>query len=98
MTNLKVKEIAGGVVFDVKVVPGSSKTAFGGLLGDMLKVKVAAAAQKGKANQCLIEFLTQQLGVKRKAVSITAGITSPVKQIRITGITAEDLLRLLNLK
>jgi len=80
------------VVFSVKVVPGSSRTAIAGVLGGMLKVKVAAPAEKGKANKCLIEFLANQLGVKKNAVSIIRGQTSPVKYIKVIGISPETLL------
>lgn len=80
------------VEFTVKVVPRSSRTALVGLLGDMLKIKLAAAPEKGKANESLVEFLAQALGVKRNAIKITAGQTSPVKTIRITDISAEALL------
>ena len=92
MDNLKIEQKDGGVVFGVKVVPGSSRTALAGLLGAMLKVKVAAAPEKGKANKCLIEFLSKQLGVKKKQISIISGQTNPVKTISIAGISIETLL------
>lgn len=97
MSNLSTQEIDGGVVFVVKVVPGSSRTAISGLLDGMLKIKVAAAPEKGKANQCLVEFLARQLGIRKNALTITSGATSPVKHIQVTGISAETLLRKLNL-
>ena len=97
MTLLKIQEVNGAVVFSVKVVPRSSKTAIAGVLGGMLKVKLSAAPEKGKANQALIEFLADTLGVKKNSVKITSGLTSPVKTIEITGISAETLLQKLNL-
>ena len=66
MGNFVIQEVNGSVVFKVKAVPGSSRTAVGGLLDGMLKVKIAAPPEKGKANQCLIEFLAKKLGVKKK--------------------------------
>ena len=66
MSELAIQEEEGGVTFTVKVVPGSSRTAVSGVLNGMLKVKVAAVAEKGKANKGLIEFLAEQLGVKKK--------------------------------
>jgi uncharacterized protein (TIGR00251 family) len=98
MTNLSFQEGDEGVVFRAKIVPGSSgSTRICGLLDGMLKVKVAAPPEKGKANQCLIRFLAKALGVKRNAVGILAGKTQPVKQVRVMGITAETLLKKLNL-
>ena len=77
----------------MKVVPGSSKTAWAGVLGDLLKVKVAAPPEKGKANKCLVEFLAKQLGVKKNQISILSGQTNPVKTIQITNISVESLFK-----
>lgn len=80
----------------VKVVPGSSRTAIAGVLGGMLKVKVAAPPEKGKANMMLTALLVQRLGVGRQDVEILSGRTGPIKQVRIAGVATEavrDLLR-----
>lgn len=97
MANSTIREVDGGVVFVAKIVPGSNRTVVCGLLDGMLKIKVSAAAEKGKANQCLLKFLAKQLGVKKNAVSITSGLTNPVKQVQVLGISAEILLKKLNL-
>jgi uncharacterized protein (TIGR00251 family) len=87
-----IQEIEGGVVFTVKVVPGSSRTGIAGILGGILKIKVAAAAEKGKANKSLIDFLAQTAGVRKNNVKIISGQTNPVKRIQISGITAEQII------
>jgi len=98
MGNLKIEEHNEGAVFVAKVVPGSSgPTRICGLLEDMLKIKVSAPPEKGKANQCLVKFLSKQLGVNKNAVSIISGTTSPVKHVRISGMTANMLRMKLNL-
>jgi uncharacterized protein (TIGR00251 family) len=98
MGNLKIEENDGGAVFTAKIVPGSSgPTRICGLLDEMLKIKVSAAPEKGKANQCLIKFLAKQLGVKKNAVSIISGLRSPVKHVKVAGMTADTLSRKLNL-
>ena len=89
MAGLVVKQSDGRVVFGVKVVPGSSRTAVCGLLDGMLKVKVAAPAEKGKANDCLIGFVADELGVKKKAIEIVKGNTNPVKQLAVEGVSIE---------
>ncbi len=67
MANLTIQETDESVVFVVKVVPGSSgPTRICGLLDGMLKVKVSAAPEKGKANQCLLKFLPFLFPVLRK--------------------------------
>jgi uncharacterized protein (TIGR00251 family) len=98
MEQLRIQQAGNAVVFSVKVVPRSSKTALAGVLGGMLKVKLAAAPEKGKANQSLIEFLADILGAKKNAVKITSGLTSPVKTIQIEGVSSEFLLKKLNLE
>ena len=85
------------VTFVAKVVPGSSKTAVVGILDHMIKVKVAAPPEKGKANQCLIAFLAKKLGLRKKAVGIVMGQGNPIKHVRVTGISAETLRKKLGL-
>jgi uncharacterized protein (TIGR00251 family) len=92
-----IVETAEGVVFTAKVVPGSSRTAVAGTLGDMIKIRVAAAPEKGKANECLIAYLATELGVKKNAIAILSGHTSPVKQVKVAGVSAAKLLEQLGL-
>ena len=97
MSELELQDNGDAVVFVAKIVPGSSRTAVVGLLDGMVKVKVAAPPEKGKANQCLIAFLAGRLGVKKNAIGIVAGQTSPVKHVQILGISSEMLLEKLGL-
>ena len=50
MGGVNIKELADGVVFQVKVVPGSSRTAIAGQLDGMLKIKAAAPPEKAPGN------------------------------------------------
>jgi len=98
MANPAIQEVDGGVVFTAKVVPGSSgSTRFCGLLDGMVKVKVSAAPEKGKANKCLLKFLAEQLDVKKNAVSIISGQTSPAKHVQVLGISVDTLMEKLGL-
>jgi len=97
MGELAIQEVNSSVVFKVKAVPGSSRTAVSGLLDGMLKVKIAAPPEKGKANQSLIEFLAKKLGTKKNAVSIITGQTNPIKQVQVTGMSGQTLLKKLGL-
>ena len=97
MADLTIENIEGGVVFLAKIVPGGSQSRVCGLLDGMLKIKISAAPEKGKANQALVGFLAKKLGVKKKAVSIISGQTNPVKQVQVLGISTETLLKKLNL-
>ena len=99
MANLTVREIDNGIVFFTKIVPGSNPpTRISGILNGMLKIKITAAPEKGKANQCLIKFLAEYLGVKKNMISIISGQTNPVKHIQILGFSKDTLIGKLNIK
>jgi hypothetical protein len=97
MADLTIENIEGGVVFLTKIVPGSSRTCVCGLFDGMLKIKISAQPEKGKANQRLLEFLAKQLGVKKNTISIISGQTNPIKQVQALGISADALIEKLNL-
>ena len=91
MQGLEIRQIDGGVGFTVRVIPSSSKTDIMGVLDGMLKVKVSAAPERGKANKCLIDFLAKQLKTKKNTIKITSGTTNSIKQIQISGVKVEDI-------
>ncbi len=72
-----------GYVLRLLVVPGASRTEVAGLHGDRLKVRVAAAPEKGAANKKLLDFLAKVLGVPKKTVSLTTGAQSREKVVAI---------------
>lgn len=69
----------------LKVIPKSSADRIAGWVGDRLKVHVTAAPERGKANDAVVDLLSRELGVPRRAVRITAGETSPLKTVEIDG-------------
>ncbi len=77
----------------VKVTPNASRNQILGLKQGILQVKIAAPPEKGKANKELIDFLAEELGVKKSAVSIIKGQTSRYKTILITGMSDKELLK-----
>ena len=85
-----------GIQITVKVVPGSSRSQIVGLYGQMLKIKVAAPPEKGKANKAVIEFLAEELNLKKTDVEITAGHTNSVKQVFLSGASIEAVEALYN--
>jgi len=89
-----LQETSEGMVISVQVSPGASKSRVVGPHGDSLKVAVAAAPEKGKANDELVRFFAKRLGVKKSQVSVVSGETSRFKRVLVCGVvlTAEDLL------
>lgn len=77
------------VLIQIKVVPGASRSRVMGMLGDRVKVAVAAPPEDGKANQAVCALLAKVLGVK--AVTICVGQTNARKTVRVGGMTVEDV-------
>ena len=92
MASLEIRQVDGGVLLGVKVIPGSSRTQLAGEYNGMLKVKLSAAPEKGRANQSLIEYIAEHLKVKKGNISIVSGATKPVKQLQILGVEPEVVL------
>jgi uncharacterized protein (TIGR00251 family) len=86
----------GRIIFEVKVVPGSSKTVIAGLYNGMLKVRLAAVPEKGKANQALVELLAEQFNIPKNSVNILSGLTSKVKNISVPAMP--EIKKILKIK
>jgi uncharacterized protein (TIGR00251 family) len=78
------------VKLPVKVVPGSSRDCIAGWLGAILKVRVRAPAERGKANAAVEKLVADALGVPGNCVQIVSGSTAARKTIEITGLSATE--------
>jgi uncharacterized protein (TIGR00251 family) len=65
------------------VQPGAARTEFAGRHGERIKVRLAARAVDGKANEALIEFLAGHYRVPKRNVTITSGLKSRQKRVEI---------------
>jgi len=88
---LGLRDVPGGVVLPVKVVPGSSRDKIVGVLGDALKIATSAAPEKGKANAAVAKLLASALGVDARGVELVSGPANPHKEFRIAGLAARDV-------
>ena len=86
MREFKITKAEEGAAFAVHVVPKSVKNEVVGKHGDALKVRLGAPPVDGKANDCLIAFLAERLGVPKARVVLEAGSTSRQKRVRIVGV------------
>jgi uncharacterized protein (TIGR00251 family) len=82
----------------VKVVPGSSRSEISGWLGDMLKVRVAAQPEKGKANSAVMALLAERLGLSKNKLKVISGKTSQQKVIEVRGLSISQVKRKLGAK
>ncbi len=74
------------VLLRVKVTPKARSNSIVGWEGDRLKIRLAANPEKGEANDKLIEFLAEVLGIRPSAITIIRGHTSRLKDLEIEGI------------
>lgn len=72
------------ITFKVKIVPKSSRNQIvGEIEPGTVKIKIAAVAAKGKANEELIRYLSEIFEKPKKNISIISGMRSPLKIIKI---------------
>ena len=89
-----IKQAADGrLTLTLHIQPGAKKTEFAGLHGDALKIRLAAPPVDGKANEALIRFVADQLGLAKSAVNLKSGQTSRRKVLEVIGTTAEAVAR-----
>jgi uncharacterized protein len=68
----------------VKVIPGAPRTEIKDTMADgTIKIAVAAAPEKGKANAALMKFLAEEFGVPKSNITIISGASDRVKLIKI---------------
>jgi len=75
------RAVEGAVELAIKVVPGASRSEVGGVLGDRLKVRVAAPPEAGEANRAVVALLQERFGTRD--VEIIAGHSRAEKTVRI---------------
>jgi uncharacterized protein (TIGR00251 family) len=85
--------VTGRVV--VHVQPRARRTEVAGLHGDAVKLRLAAPPVYGAANEELVRFVAERLGVARSAVRVAAGATSRRKTVEVDGVDSEAARRLL---
>ncbi|KKC31714.1 DUF167 family protein [Devosia psychrophila] len=79
-----------GLSLFVRVTPNAGRDAIEGVaLRDdgtaMLRVRVSAVPDKGKANAAVIALLAKALGVPKSSITVTSGETSRMKTLAVVG-------------
>lgn len=92
---IKLSEKEGSIRFEVHAKPRAKKSAIVGPSGaaaEALVVALAAPPVDGAANEELVRFLADVLGVPRRNVTIVRGETSQKKLVAIRGLDMTTLL------
>lgn len=71
------------LILSIRAVPGSSKTAFGEVMNETLRVSIKAQPADNEANEALIKFLSKEFKTPQSKITIVSGATSRNKIIEI---------------
>jgi uncharacterized protein (TIGR00251 family) len=85
----------GGSVLTLHVQPGAKRTEIVGEHGDALKLRLAAPPIDGRANESLVAFVAQTLGIPRHSVTLLSGQSSRRKRLCVALGASEVQHRLL---
>ncbi|MEI6563611.1 MAG: DUF167 domain-containing protein [bacterium] len=86
-----ITECKSDVIIRVHATPRASKSQIQGQHGDALKIRLQAPPVDGKANDALIEFLSETLGIPQRQITLLSGQTSRQKRVAIQGVTARQV-------
>jgi uncharacterized protein (TIGR00251 family) len=92
-----VRAAGDGVVVAVWVTPGTRRTEVLGCADDRVRIRLAAPAAEGRANDLLVRTLAERLHVAPGAVSLIAGGRSRRKLVRVAGIGLAEACERLDL-
>lgn len=90
-----IEQRGADVRVHVRVQPRASRTGIAGVLGDELKVRLAAPPVEGAANDELVRCFSRLLRVAAGRVHIVAGAASRSKVVEIQDANAEEIRRTL---
>jgi len=81
-----------GSALAVRVTPRASRNEIVELLDDgTIKVRIAAPPSDNEANEALIEFLSEILGIPKSRLDIVAGVSGRDKLISVVNMDVETV-------
>ena len=80
-----------GVILLVRAQPGARRNAIVGEHNGQLKISVTQVAEKGKANDAVLDILCQALDLRKSQIELLSGQTSREKKFLLVDISAEHL-------
>jgi uncharacterized protein (TIGR00251 family) len=93
------REAKGGVLVALRVTPNAGADAIEGEEARddgsrVLRVRVKAVPDKGKANAAVIALLAKKLGLAKSAITLESGETARMKILLVSGEAASVIGRL----
>lgn len=92
-----VRQTIEGVVLDLEISPGAKETAVHGYnpWRKRIELRLSERAQKGKANEQLISFLSDLFHVNSRDIRIITGLANSKKSLLIAGAKMPEILKIL---
>lgn len=75
----------------MRVQPRASRNEITGVYGTALKIRLQAPPVDGAANDALVSYLADLLGVSRRSVRIVFGESSRNKTVEVAGVSAQRI-------
>jgi uncharacterized protein len=82
-----------GTTLSVKVVPRASRNEVVGWREGVLRLRVTAPPQDGRANAAVLALLADALGVRVGTLAIAGGHASAHKRVAVDGLTRGEIER-----
>ena len=70
----------------LRVTPGAQRSEVVGRYGEAWKVRVAAAPERGRANDAVLDLIATSFAVPRTSVELLTGHTAQDKVVQLAGI------------
>jgi uncharacterized protein (TIGR00251 family) len=84
-------EAPDGCTLSIRLHPGARRNAINGLHAGALKVSLTAPPIDDRANEALIDLLSDRLNIPKARITLIAGHTSRLKTLHITDLTAPQV-------
>ncbi|MGI8668341.1 MAG: DUF167 domain-containing protein [Aridibacter sp.] len=95
---IEIIENQDSIIFNVRVIPRSSKSEIVGEHDGDLKVKLSSPPVDGRTNKELIKILAKELKVAISDIEIISGETSKSKRIQIRTSNKQNIYAILQAK
>jgi uncharacterized protein (TIGR00251 family) len=85
--------VAPSTKLHLRVSPGARRSELVGPHGGGWKVRVAAPAEDGRANEAVLRLLAKTLEVPRRSVTLVSGHGGRDKVVALDGLDADEAAR-----
>ena len=75
----------------IRVQPRAKRTEVAGERDGAVVIRVSAPPVDGRANEAVCRLIAERLGVPKSAVQVVRGHTGRDKQVRVDGVSADQI-------